>query len=74
MNDRVFDELVRKHEVVLMTFARSLTRDQWSAEEAVQETLDVPIGTVRSRLGRARQAFSQLLVEAQLASCQTGVA
>jgi RNA polymerase sigma-70 factor (ECF subfamily) len=168
VNDRVFDELVRKHEVALMTFARSLTRDSWSADEAVQETLvrawkyldtfdrrgsfegwllricrnvvidlanaaarrptsienhelermapevendatheliellhqltvdhrevlvivgvlglsyeeaahtlDIPIGTVRSRLGRARQAFSQLLVEAQSASCRTDVA
>lgn len=160
MNDRVFDELVREHEVALTTFARSLSRDQWSAEESVQETLvrawkyldafdrrgsfegwllricrnvvidqagaaarrptsietheldrlirplendathelidllqqlsvdhrevlvivgvlglsyeeaastlDIPIGTVRSRLGRARQAFGSLLVAAQL--------
>ncbi len=168
MNDRVFDELVRTHEVALTTFARSLTRDRWSAEEAVQETLvrawkyldtfdrrgsfegwllricrnvvidqanaasrrptsfeardldrilqpvesdatheliellhqlsvdyrevlvivgvlglsyeeaastlDVPIGTVRSRLGRARQAFSELLVATELGSGESGAA
>lgn len=168
MNDRVFDELVRRHEAALTTFARSLTRDQWSAEEAVQETLvrawkyldtfdgrgsfegwllricrnvvidqakaaawrpatfevheldrliqplendatheliellhqlsvdhrevlvivgvlgfsyeevartlDLPIGTVRSRLGRARQAFSELLVVTGLGSHQAGAA
>ena len=168
MNERVFEELVRKHEVALTTFARSLSRDRWSTEEAVQETfvrawkyldtfdrrgsfegwllricrnvivdqasaaarrptsieaheldrlvqprendatlelidllhhlsvdhrevlvivgvlglsyeeaastLDVPIGTVRSRLGRARQAFSELLVDAQLGSLGQGAA
>ncbi len=168
MNDRVFDELVRTHEVALTTFARSLTRDPSSVEEAVQETLvrawkyldsfdrrgsfegwilricrnvvidqanaaarrpasfaaheldrmmqprendatheiiellhqlsvdhrevlvivgvlglsyeeaagtlDVPIGTVRSRLGRARQAFSELLRAAELSSRTAGAA
>ena len=168
MNERVFDELVRTHEGALTTFARSLTRDQWSAEEAVQDTLvrawkyldtfdrrgsfegwllricrnvvidqanaaarrptttgadeldrmiqpiendatheliellhqlsvdhrevlvivgvlglsyeeaagalDVPIGTVRSRLGRARQAFSELLLGAPLDSLPAGAA
>ncbi len=168
MNDWVFDELVRRHEGALTTFARSLTRDRWSAEEAVQETLvrswkyldtfdrrgsfegwllricrnvvndqanaaarrpasfevheldrlmqplendatheliellhqlsvdhrevlvivgvlglsyeeaagtlDVPIGTVRSRLGRARQAFSELLVATELGSGKAGAA
>ncbi len=168
MNDRVFDELVRTCEVALTTFARSLTRDQWSAEEAVQETLvrawkyldtfdrrgsfegwlmsicrnvlidqanaaarrpesveaheldrlmqprendatqeliellhqlsvdhrevlvivgvlglsyeeaaitlDVPIGTVRSRLGRARQAFSELLLATEPGSGSAGAA
>ncbi len=168
MNDRVFDELVRRHETALTTFARSLTRDRWSAEEAVQETLvrawkyldtfdrrgsfegwllricrnvvidqanaalqrptstdpdeldrmiqpletdatheliellhqlsvdhrevltvvgilglsyeeaaltlGIPIGTVRSRLGRARHAFSELLAEAQVDSRPAGAA
>ena len=168
MNERVFEELVRKHEVALTTFARSQSRDRWSTEEAVQETLvrawqyldtfdrhgsfegwllricrnvvidqasaaarrpttiesheldrlvqprendatlelidllhhlsvdhrevlvivgvlglsyeeaasslDVPIGTVRSRLGRARQAFGELLVDAPLGSLGHGAA
>ncbi len=39
MNDRVFDELVRSHEAALTTYARSIARDHWSAEEAVQGTL-----------------------------------
>lgn len=39
MKDRVFDELVRKHEAALTTYARSIARDFWSAEEAVQGTL-----------------------------------
>ena len=39
VNDRQFDDLVRAHSPSLVTFARSLSRDRWSAEEAVQDTL-----------------------------------
>lgn len=39
VKDRVFDELVRRHEAALTTFARSITRDRWTADDAVQDTL-----------------------------------
>ena len=39
MDDRQFDALVRAHSPALVTFASSLTRDRWSAEDAVQNTL-----------------------------------
>ncbi len=39
MHDRQFDLLVRAHSPALVTFAGSLTRDRWSADEAVQDTL-----------------------------------
>jgi RNA polymerase sigma-70 factor, ECF subfamily len=38
VNDRTFDALVRQHSPSLTTFARSLVRDRWEAEEAVQAT------------------------------------
>ena len=39
VNERKFDALVREHSPSLTTFARSLVRDRWAAEEAVQDTL-----------------------------------
>ena len=33
-----FDEIVRSHTRGLMAYARSITSNQWVAEEAVQET------------------------------------
>ena len=38
MREVDFDVLVRRHGRAVHTYARSLTRDRWQAEEAVQET------------------------------------
>lgn len=38
MRDEGFDVLVRRHLPAVEAYARSLTRDRWIAEEAVQET------------------------------------
>jgi RNA polymerase sigma-70 factor (ECF subfamily) len=38
MRPELFDELVRRHAGAVAAYARALTRDRWTAEEAVQET------------------------------------
>jgi RNA polymerase sigma-70 factor (ECF subfamily) len=39
MREDTFDDLVRRHAGAVTAYARALCRDQWRAEEAVQETL-----------------------------------
>ena len=38
MNERGFDERVRRHAGAVSAYARALSSDRWMAEEAVQET------------------------------------
>ena len=59
---------VDHREVLVLVGILGMTYDE------AADTLDVPVGTVRSRLGRARDAFGRLLAESEDISTHVGAA